>query len=48
VVGLDFGTASVTNDEVASLDDQKENSQKGDEENDGRGPVEQKRVLLKN
>jgi hypothetical protein len=33
VVGLDFGTAFVTNDVVASLDDKDEYSQKGDENN---------------
>ena len=33
MVGLDFGTAFVTNDVVASLDDKEENSQKGDENN---------------
>ena len=46
MVGLDFGTAFVTNDVVASLDDKEEYSQKSDEKNDGRGPVEQKCILF--
>ena len=45
MVRLDFRTAFVTNDVVASPDDKEENSEKSDEKNNGRGPVEQKCIL---